>query len=258
MKKELIPTAIASAVLSVAMSGAALAADGNGQSLYKPHSAANGVGTSVVQSDNAANGGTATAGVNGKSLYKPHGAANGTGTNIARSNADESGGANATAMAGANGKSLYKPHSAANGVGTSIARPRAGENATANANAKAGAGMAGSNRQVVNVSRLIGQPVINSRGEPVGRMKTLIMDRSSGDVRYGVVSQNGQSYVVPWNQLKETANNQVQVDVNAAHLQSEFSAFEGAPGNRQTASVTNGGDHPFLNDRIPFMNDRME
>lgn len=80
-------------------------------------------------------------------------------------------------------------------------------------------------------SKLIGNEVHNDKGDRIGKLETLIMDKS-GRVTYGVLTQGGmlgmggKSYVVPWNRFEISADNKVRLNVNKDQVSSEFSAFE--------------------------------
>jgi sporulation protein YlmC with PRC-barrel domain len=80
-------------------------------------------------------------------------------------------------------------------------------------------------------SKIIGREVQNDKGDKIGKLETVIMDKS-GQVTYGVLSQGGmlgmggKSYVVPWNRFEITADNKVRLNVNKDQVSSEFSAFE--------------------------------
>lgn len=80
-------------------------------------------------------------------------------------------------------------------------------------------------------SKIIGTEVHNEKGDKIGELETVIMDKS-GQVTYGVLSQGGmlgmggKSYVVPWNRFEITTDNKVRLNVNKDQVSSEFSAFE--------------------------------
>lgn len=108
---------------------------------------------------------------------------------------------------------------------------------------------------VINVKRLIGQPVTNRHDRAIGRLKTLIVNRSSGSVRYGVVGRNGSYYKVPWSLIRETGNGHVKVDIDGSHLKAHFSAFEPVSVPSKSDHSNGARHHPFLFQRIPFFND---
>lgn len=80
-------------------------------------------------------------------------------------------------------------------------------------------------------SNVIGKEVHNDKGDQVGELETLIMDKS-GQVTYGVLNQGGmlgmggKSYVVPWNRFEITAQGDLRLNINKDQVSSEFSAFE--------------------------------
>lgn len=80
-------------------------------------------------------------------------------------------------------------------------------------------------------SEMIGKDIHNRQGQKVGKLETVLFNRS-GDITYGVVNQGGilglgeDSYAVPWDRFNITANNELQLDVGQKEVSSEFSAFE--------------------------------
>ena len=200
MKKDLIPTAIASAILTVALPGVAAAAPMNNSYHGQPQSFANDMTPASKQPGNF------------PSKVAPGGT---------------------------------QPSSFANN--SSPAGKQPGDFATNT-----------HEQTVLNANRLIGQPVVNEQDRNVGRLKTLMLNRSSGSVRYGVVSENGASYVVPWKRMKETSTGQIKVDVTGNRLQSDFSAFEPVSMHSNSASRNKAQKHPFLNNKITFFNDNID
>lgn len=211
MKMDFVPTAIASAILTVALSGAAVAASMNGGGFYgQPESFTNNMTPATQQPGNFASKTAPT-------RRQPQSFAN----HITPARQQPGSFPSKTTPTG------RQPGSFANHITPASKQP--GEFASKTGPTNGRYGNVATNvegKTVVNVNRLVGQRVINEQGRNVGRLKTLILNRSSGSVRYGVVSQNGGSYVVPWNLMQETPGHQVKVDVNADHMQADFSAFE--------------------------------
>lgn len=100
------------------------------------------------------------------------------------------------------------------------------------------------------MNQLIGQPVVNELDRNVGRLKTLVLNRSSGSIRYGVVSENSGSYVVPRNLMKETSTGQVKIDESEIHLRSDFSAFEPGSVSSNFAPAAGLRNAPFSTTRL--------
>ena len=200
MKKDFIPTTIASAILTVALCGAAAAATMNTSYHGQPQSFANDMTPASKQPGNF------------PSKVAPGGT---------------------------------QPSSFANNSTPASKQP--GDFATST-----------QGQAVLNVDRLIGQPVVNEQDRNVGKLRTLMLNRSSGSVRYGVVSENGASYVVPWKLMKETSTGQIKVDVNGNRLQSDFSAFEPVSMSSNSTPRSKARRHPFLNNKITFFNDNID
>ncbi|NIP73274.1 MAG: PRC-barrel domain containing protein [Gammaproteobacteria bacterium] len=82
-----------------------------------------------------------------------------------------------------------------------------------------------------NARELIGNTIKNPKGDKLGSLDTLILDRSTGQITYGVVKTGlpvvGKSYVVPWERFEVTPEQELTLDVESQEqLQSEFAAFE--------------------------------
>jgi sporulation protein YlmC with PRC-barrel domain len=73
-------------------------------------------------------------------------------------------------------------------------------------------------------SKVLGTGVVDSKGDKVGDIKDIVLDRSTGQVAYAVVSFGGtfgvgdKYFAVPWTALKAGQNERYVLDVNKDQL----------------------------------------